>query len=268
MPQCFRIGNPHTNREIDALWREMHRAQQRVRVVEVEVAAPPPAEEPEEPSDDFKPSNVLIGGGACLWPTHAYILPTWNFTESNMTSQFTHPAQWAVWADYRDDLYRTIVLDLHRYDLFYNPGSDAKVWREETGSATSYQPIWQETVGDDSYEVQRNLTTHRNSYVELRGGAGSLWVRAYCYRNRVWHGYKNGVSAGGISISQMFEVRSDTGNLDPLTCADVPAAINAGGLPAPSAYRIWFTFNPDWAPSVSVPGVYAHIHIPETAVAA
>jgi hypothetical protein len=268
MPQRFRMGNPHTDREIDALWREIHRAQRRVQVAEVQVAAAAePSPEPPVP-DDFSDTQVLIEGGPCRWPTRCYLSPVWNFNETDMTSQFTHPAQWAVWNDYREDLYRWIILDLHRIHPFYNPGDGAKHWREETGSPSPWQPIWQETVDGDSYEVLRGHANYRNSIVMLWGTEGSLWVRAFCYRNRRWMGYLNGFQAGGISLSQQYEIRSDINNPIPLTCADIPAVINVSVDPNPWAHRLWLTSNVAWIPGVNVTSILASLYLPETAVAA
>ncbi len=269
MPQRFRMGNPHTDREIDALWREMHRAQRRVQSAEMEVAkaAEPAPEVP--PPDDFSDTQVLIEGGPCLWPTHAYFLPTWNFTETDMTSQFTHPAQWVVWNDYRDDLYRIIALDLHRLHPFYNPGPPLYLWQEETGSATPWQPIWQETVDGNVQEVRRAQFSHRNSYIQLQATPGvSTWVSALCYRVRRWAVYLNGTYGASISIAQAFMVWSDTNNPNPLACADIPAAINAGGVPFPQSYDVALTSTWSPMPSVRVYGVYSHLHIPETAIGA
>lgn len=268
MPQRFRMGNPHTDREIDALWREIHRAQRQVQTVEAAVVAATVEPEVPPPSDDFSDSQVLIDGGVCQWPTRCYMLPVWNFTESDLTSQFTHPAQWAVWAEYRDDLYRTIVLDLHEIQEFYNPGAGSKTWHEETGSPNPYQAIWQEAVGDDSYEVRQALTGFRVSQVALRGTAGDTWVWASCSRARRWRGFLNGAEDGQIGITQSYIVRSDIDNPDPLACSDIPAAINAGGLPDPIAYAVALTSTVSWIPSVQKNRVYAHIHVPETAVAA
>ena len=269
MPQRFRMGNPHTDREIDALWREIRRAQQRVQTAEVQVAAaaaPEPDDQP--PADDFTDTQVLIEGGPCFWPTRCYILPVSPFNETALTSQFTHPAQWVVWNDYKQDLYRTIVLDLHGLHPFYGSSGATKTWREQTGSPTPWQSIWQETVGSDSYEVARTHLNHRDSYVTLFGDAGALWVRAFCFRQRRWTGLLNGAHVGSIAISQQFEIRTDTDNPIPLTCADIPAAINISVDPSPWAHRLVVTFLPPWASSVSVTGLIAGLYIPETAIGA
>lgn len=266
MPQRFRMGNPHTDREIDALWREIRRAQRRVQATEAQVAAAAEPEPKPPVPDDFSDTQVLIEGGDCLWPTRCYILPVSNFTESDLTSQFTHPAQWAVWAEYRDDLYRTIVLDLHWLFQFYNPAAGSQMWHEETGSASPDQAIWHEAVGDDDYEVRQSRTAHRDSHVTLSAVAGALWVSAICRRRRRWFAYVNGAVDGSITLTQSFVVRSDIDNPVPLTCADIPPAINAGGLPNPIAYDIALLSTASWVPGASVRRVLAHIYVPETAI--
>jgi hypothetical protein len=258
------MGNPHTDREIDALWREIRRAQRRVQAAEVQVAAATePAPGPPAP-DDFSDTQVLIEGGDCLWPTHCYMLPVWNFTEGDLTSQFTHPAQWATWAAYREDLYRTIVLDLHWLYDFHNPFAGSQKWHEETGSANPYQAIWQETVGDDSYEVREYLTAHRDSYVHFYAVAGASLIYASCWRMRHWTAHVNGVFDGTLNWHQVYRVQAESE--EPLACADIPIAINAGGLPYPIADRIFLTSSVSWVPNVSMSRVAADIYIPETAI--